>query len=561
MVKGSHQFGFGANVIRSMLNTLTNRLANGMFTFTGQTTGLGYGDLFLGNVGTFQQADPSEFQPRQKYFGLYGQDSWKVTPRLTISAGLRWEPLFQQPTKPGYLSDFQLNWFLAGVHSTTWKNAPAGMLFPGDTLPGGGAFPDGAAQTRWKDFAPRLGIVWDPKGDGRMTVRAAYGVFYDLPNMFWNNNVSFASPWGSAISLSGVPFTNPYATYPGGNPFPVAVSKSMNFLPYGSLDVDNLNHRAPYLEQWNLTIQKQLGANWLVSAGYLGNETVHLWTTVDMNPAIYSAGASTANTNQRRLLSVLNPSQGQYYANINGLDDGGTQSYNALLISIQRRLAQGLTFLGNYTFSHCIGVPQNYELTGVTYVESNDRNASIGNCLNVDRRHILNISMVAQSPRFSERMLRVAASDWKLSVIVNAQTGTYTTVTTGSDNAFNGQTGQDGQRPNLIANPYPSVQTRFDWVTPTAFQAPAAGTFGNLGATNILGPGNLNINIALSRIFQVRETTRLELRGEAFNVINRVNFGSPVLALNSSQFGQITATAAGTVGDPRILQFALKYYF
>jgi len=153
--------------------------------------------------------------------------------------------------------------------------------------------------------------------------------------------------------------------------------------------------------------------------------TVHLWTTVDLKPAICSAGASTANTNQRRLLSVLNPSQGQYYANINALDDGGTQSYNAMLLSIQRRLAQGLTFLGNYTFSHCIGVPQNYELTGVTHVESNDRNVSIGDCLNVDRRHILNISMVAQSPRFSERMLRVVASDWKLSVIANAQTGTY----------------------------------------------------------------------------------------------------------------------------------------
>jgi hypothetical protein len=164
---------------------------------------------------------------------------------------------------------------------------------------------------------------------------------------------------------------------------------------------------------------------------------------------------------------------------------------------------------------------------------------------------------VAESPRFSNRSMRLIASDWKLSVIVSAQSGTYTTVTTGADNALNGQTGQDGQRPNLIlASPYPDTQTLTRWINPSAFQAPTPGTFGNLGASNIKGPGALNINLALTRSFPLGEARKLELRGEAFNVINRANFGAPVLTMTSTQFGQITSAS-----DPRILQVALKIYF
>ena len=557
LVRGAHQIGFGVDFIRSMMNLLTNRLANGMYTINGQTTGLGYGDLLADAASQYQQANASEFQPRQKYIGMYVQDAWKVSSRLTINAGLRWEPLLQIPTKPGFLSIFQLDWFKANVHSTTWTKAPAGLLFPGDKLPDGSDFPSGAAKSRWNDFAPRLGMVWDPKGDGRMTVRAAYGMFYDLPNIFWNNNISFATPWGSAITLTNVPFSNPYKNVAGGNPFPVAISKNMNFLANGALINDKLDHRAPYLQQWNLTLQKQMGTSWLLSAGYLGNEMVHMWTTYDLNPAIFAPGASTANTAARRLLNQLNPSQGSFYSNINTNDDGGTQSYNAMLLSIQRRLSKGFTLLANYTLSHCIGVPQNYELTGVTYVESGNRNAARGNCLNVDRRHIVNISGVAEAPKFSNRIMRLVASDWKLSVIASAQSGTYSTITTGADNALNGQTGQDGQRPNLIlSSAYPSTQTLTRWINPPAFQAPSPGTFGNLGASNIEGPGALNINLALTRSFRLGEARRVELRGEAFNVINRANFGAPVLTMTSSQFGQITSAT-----DPRILQLALKLYF
>ena len=487
--------------------------------------------------------------------------------------GLRWEPYFTMPERFDHLSIFQRDWFLQGVHSTIYPNAPAGTLFPGDKLPDGRTLNRGLQNMEWAHFAPRVGIVWDPKGNGRMTVRTAYGIFYDMPNIYWNNNISFEPPWGGQVSQTNVNFATPWASFPGGNPFPSFLSRNNATFPnFGTYYTGLLNPRPPYMQQWNLTMQKQIGSDWLVSAGYLGNNTIHQWTTVDYNPAILvpssfptgtcpagvTAGCNaTSNTNQRRLLSQLNPAQGKYYGTIFGLDDGGTQHYEGLLLSLQRRLNKGVTMQANYTWSHCIGVPQNYELTGQTYVETNNRNAAIGNCNNVDRRHILNISAVAESPKFSNNVLGVVSSGWKLSTTVTAKTGTYYTVLTGVDNALNGQNAQDGQRPNLVlARQYPAQQTPQHWLNPAAFQQPAFGTFGNLGNDSALAPGLFRVDTALSRIFQIREQQKLEIRSEAFNVFNRANFGPPNLTLNNGNFGQIT-----TANDPRILQFALKYVF
>ena len=574
VIHGQHQFKFGANMIHATLTETTTRLANGVFTFNGSVTGLGYADMFAGTASSFIQGALSEITPTQTYLGVYAQDGWKVTPRLTLNAGLRWEPYFDMPERFNHLSIFQLDWFLKGVHSTVYPNAPAGTLFPGDKLANGDTLNGGVQNVKWARFAPRLGIVWDPKGNGDMTVRAGYAILTDTPNIYWNNNIAYEPPWGGQVSQTNVNFANPWATFPGGNPFPIFLSPtSAKFPNYGTYYSGLLNPHPPYMQQWNLTIQKQIGSDWLVSAGYLGNSTIHQWTTVDYNPAILvpstspigtcpagvTAGCNaTSNTNQRRFLSQLNPAQGQYYGTIFGLDDGGTQHYHGMLLSLQRRLSKGVTMQANYTWSHCIGVPQNYELTGQTYVETNNRKAAMGNCNNVDRRQVMNLSAVADSPKLSNNILGAISGGWRLSTAITAKTGTYYTVLTGIDNALNGQTGQDGQRPNLVlASQYPAHQTPQQWLNPAAFQQPVAGTFGNLGNDSVLAPGLFTMDMALSRIFRVRgEQQKLEVRSEAFNILNHTNLGPPTLTLNNGNFGQIT-----TANDPRILQFALKYIF
>jgi hypothetical protein len=182
-----------------------------------------------------------------------------------------------------------------------------------------------------------------------------------------------------------------------------------------------------------------------------------------------------------------------------------------------------------------------------------NRSADRGNCPTSDVRHVLNLSAVAQSPRFSARWLDLTAGHWQFSAIVSAQSGNFFNVTTGVDNALTGQT---NQRPNLIGSAIPAEQNVDHWLSSAAFQSSAAGAYGNLGINRFEGPGSLQFDMGLSRIFAVREQQKLELRAEAFNLLNRLNASNPTATLNSANFGRILAAS-----DPRIVQLAMKFVF
>ena len=342
-----------------------------------------------------------------------------------------------------------------------------------------------------------------------------------------------------------------------------------------ALSVNVVDYKTPNMQvsSWNLSLQKQVGRDFLASASYLGSHSIHLWSTQQYNPAVflglgpctlngvrYSTCSTTANQEQRRRLVLENSASGQYYGFMPKIDTGGTSSYNGMVLSLQRRATTGLTFTANYTWSHCITDPAGNTLVvgsrnNDSWTDPDNRHFDRGNCsvAATDRRHIFNLSAVASTPQFSNGTLRALASGWRLSPIFKILTGSYMSVTTSRDIAL---TTTANQRVNQIQqNPYGDKSVR-NYLNPAAFQLPATGTLGNTGANSIVGPGTWQFDAAISRTFQLGETQKVEFRGEAFNVTNSFLMNNPTTNLNSGNFGQVTSSM-----DPRILQFALKFVF
>jgi hypothetical protein len=575
LVRGSHQIGFGVNYLRTLINYESGINATGLPTFNGTVSGLSMADFLTGSAATWTQGNISYFYNRQTYIGLYAQDSWKINSRLTLNYGVRWEPWFPIWSKESLFMRFDQGLFNQNVHSTVHVNAPAGLVFPGDSQWTSG---HSIAQSRYAEFVPRIGLVWDPKGDGRMTVRAAFGSYTDRSGLYALSSFGQDPPIGNVVTLQNVNLSNPWASYPGGNPLPITLSRDMTFPTFGAYITYPPDWKPLWVNQWNLSLQRQIGNDWLVTANYLGNNTFHLVTEDQLNPAVYSGPSSTlGNTNQRRPLYLQNPSQGQFYGIISQGAPYGTGSYHALYLSAQKRLSHGVNVLANYTWSHCIsdewnGQPGNNGVSSVTPGNrKNDRSNCSPNIITSDQRQVFNLSLVYQTPKFSGRAARLLASDWQVAPILNIKSAQYYTVTLGQDVALNGETAQ--QRPSLVSgvNPYDTSSVPcpgtfcVPWNNRAAFSMPATGTLGNLGIGNMKGPGVFQLDVALSRMFRIREKQTLQLRGEAFNLPNHVNLAVPASLLNGGTFGTINSDISGTsglsAGDFRVVQFALKYIF
>jgi hypothetical protein len=565
MTRGNHQLQFGVNWMHSLQNVFGPLNADGNFTFNGSFTGLSMADFLLGDASAFTQGGIQYANERYTYIGAYAQDTWKVTPRLTLNLGIRWEPYFGNTMSNGHVGHFYPDLFTAGVHSTVYPNAPAGYLFAGDSQFDTNGRP---SHPKLNDFAPRFGLAWDPTGSGKTSIRASWGIFYDLPQTLFAYGFSQEPPWATTVTRNSTPaapisFSNPWAGV--GNPFPLASGKNAAFpannATYTSYPLDL---KITYLEQWNLSLQRQLGNSWLFSASYLGNNTLHLWSDDPINAPLVT-GATTA-VNSRRPLTLQNPAQGAYYGTIHQLDTGGTSSYNAMLLSAQHRLANNFTVLGNYTWSHCITDPFTSELDGTQWTNPSSRRFDRGNCVGIDHRHIINVSAVMETPKYGGRLMQTLVSGWKLSPIMRISSGSYYSVTSGIDNAV---TGVNGARANqVLADPYCAVQTPSCWLNPAAFQVSSQmplGQLGNVGAASVHGPGSFTLDASLSRQFRITERQHLEVRYEVFNIPNHWRPGFPAAgvstttlqtARNAGNFGQMQV-----FGDPRIMQFALKYIF
>ncbi len=586
MVKGTHQIVIGGDAAMWNSASYANVRSPGTYTFDNHLTGLVLSDFLLGALGGvgLDQGEPNTLFTRQWYLGIYGQDTWKISRKLTLNYGARWEPWFPVSVTNGADMWFSQSRFNAGTKSTVFPQAPAGIYYGGD--PG---FPDSGINKRWQNIAPRAGLAWDPRGDGRMTVRASWGEFFDYPNGQTYINMTIGPPFGDETRTGAAgahSLDNPWATVPTGNPFPVSPNpKSALFVPFGPFLSVNPQTKNTAVNSWNLTMQKQIGVPWLVTVSYIGSETAHLWLTNGLNTSVLTSAcplgalapypaACTNTVNQRRPLNLANSAQGGFYGNVDGVDDGGTQSYNALLTSVQRRLTRGVSFNANYTWSHCLTTDRYGHGGGTmnvanTFLDGASINYDKGPC-SWDRRHIFNLSGVAQVPRFSNNALRMVASGWQVAMIVRYQSGPPLPIVDTTDNLADGVA---NQRPNLIlANPQAAptacaTAPCVPFLNKAAFAVPGLGILGNLGALAVYGPSFSEIDMSISRTFRIRENLRMDIRGDAFNLPNSMRPGgtnqgagtvaTPVNAtFGAGVFGTITSSY-----DPRILQFSMKVVF
>jgi hypothetical protein len=593
VIRGRHQMAFGVNVVRVQNNTISGFQENGNFTFNGSRTGIGLADFMLGLPNDFSQTNATPDDLRQWIMSFYAQDTFKISSRFTLNAGIRWEPTFPDPDKYGRGTSFSFPGFLADHRSSIYPSAPAGLFFKGD--PG---IPDAMWNGHIPNFAPRLGVVWNPHGDGRDTLRVGGGILYDATETWFNERETTNAPIGTNIDtqnpIGGL--SDPWQGYPGGNPFP---QNGKAFFPTAGIYVNMpIDPKPTYVANWNVTYQRQLFGGWMGSVSYLGNKTTHLWSDRgEVNPAIYVPGNCTAgqygltapgpcsttdNTKFRRRFYLANPTLGGAYASVNTMDDGAVAHYNGLLLSLEHRLAHNFIFNANYTDSNCISDSD----FGAALAASNNsqpfnRHADWGPCV-FDTRHNFNMSLVANSGmKGANRWVHRLLSDWQLAPLLHASSGQPINLITGKDNSRTSINQSNNDRPNQVladvsaTNPicYARDTPCVQWFNKEAFQPNATGAFGNLGRNAVRGPHTVNVDFALSRIFKINDRHSVQARADVFNILNHANFVGAISPaggtsyptfsngvnpnnLSTSSFGRIQSAF-----DPRIVQFALKTFF
>jgi hypothetical protein len=575
LVRGAHQLGMGVSVAYWKVDQQTWARGSGQWTFTGQATGLGMADFLLGRVAVLDHSGLTGITFDQRYLGAYLQDTWRMNQRITINGGVRWEPFFSQNLLRGAITRFSREDFTRNVISTQYTGAPAGLIYPGD--PG---FPDGATglETKWMNFAPRAGIGWDVHGNGRLAIRSSYGLSYDYPTGEFMSNPAAAPPFGNRVRLTDPPggFDNPYGHLPGGDPHPIVPGRDTAFPASGTFASIDPGLNAPRIQAWNVTIEQQLGTNWQASASYLGRYTDRLWGFQAVNYGVFlglgpctingvnfAVCSTNGNLQQRRVLSLANenPRSAALIGILDEYTNDGDQSYRGLRLSVQHRSAQGLSLSANYTLSRCFGLEMGTSAQfGATYTDPSNPDNDRGYC-DQDRTHIGNINVGFETPRFNNPVLRAVASSWGISAIYSARSGIPFSVVTGVDTALSGISNQRANQvsDDVYGDPQEDAQGRLaNYLNRSAFVSPPAGSVGTSVRNSVRGPSYWNgINLGLRRLVSLSGTQNIELRIESFNLLNSFIWGQPINNLSSGQFGRITAQA----GDPRIMQFAVKYGF
>jgi hypothetical protein len=580
-IHGRHELKFGGGYRRDQINALQGIASNGFFVFANFPFSDGFASFLSGNPVVFLQGG-GDFtrEIRDRALDAYSQDNYKVTAHLTLNLGLRYELPF-----PSTENKNRVNLFVPGAQSTVNPSAPAGLLYPGDRGVSAGLIP-----TQKTAFAPRFGLAWDPRGDSKTVVSAAYGIFYEP--YYTGEGGPLQDPVSSPPFLKtqqiGFPVNSFADPFYQPNPFSQAFPEPMTLL------VVARNLHLPYAQDWNLNIQHSLGADLLFQIGYVGTTGVRLPRFIEGNPAVFIPGLdttsqgcsvaspcqiSTENTvNQRRLYSGCTLTRGKcVYSSVGEIAGIANSSYNALEASLRKRFSHGLSFLASYTWSHSIDDVSSFNITGSASQPVAGENDLAQNPFDLAaergrsmfdsrQRFVLSYQWSLPFLQRSHSWYGHVLGNWQLNGIVTAMTGTPFTVFDSNDVSLQGQapeiSGFSSNRPNVIGNPNSGPRTTAEWFNTAAFQKLEPDplgrfeVFGDEGRNALQGPGYVDWDLSALKNIRLTESKELQFRGELFNVLNHTNFRLPVSDIESPTFGQIQSDVS-----PRVIQVALKVLF
>ena len=566
-IHGRHEMKFGGGYQRDQINALQGIATNGFFVFAPFPLTDAFASFLSGNPVFFLQGRGADLSRglRGNTLNAYAQDTYKISSRLTLNAGLRYDlpmPLTEIRNRQ--------NLFEPGVQSQVMPDAPAGLVYPGD--PG---VPAGLIQTEKKAFAPRIGLAWDPTGKAVWKVSAAYGIFYEPYYTGQGGPLQTpisTPPYLLTEQINGPNFADPY----NGNP---PVNGDFAF-PMTLLTLDK-DLTLPYAQDWNLNVSRSFGNDWLLEAGYVGTKGTHLPRFIEGNPAVFVPNETNSNGNpdQRRLYSgcTLGQATPCTFSSVGLIAGLANSNYNGLQTSLKKRFSYGLSFLASYTYSKTIDDVSSFNITGSASQSVAGENDLAQNPFDLpaergrsmfDARHRFVLSYQYSLPfwKHPQNWYQKVLGDWQISGITTFQTGTPFTVYDSTDVSFQGGapeiSGFSSSRPNLIGDPNSGPRTTSEWFNKAAFERlfpvnnGPTQFFGNEGRNVVEGPG-LNVwDFSTLKNFRVTESKTLQFRAEFFNVFNHANFGLPNNDISSPNFGVIQSAA-----NPRLIQLALKFLF
>jgi hypothetical protein len=610
MTKGKHNLSLGGEYAldKTMFEANLNNYGDvGFSTSAPTTTGVAIADFITGQINSFEQDTTYTTHLSTWHYAVFAQDNYRITPRFTVNLGLRWD--IDTPPVDAHNRTAS---FVPNQQSTVTPTAPLGQLFPGDKGVGRGII-----GTQFSHIAPRVGIAWDPFGDGKTSVRAAAGIFYGNPaGNEWNqpgNAMPFSirNGFGSETSLTSIYNVGFPSTAPGGGIFPYTYTPSApKFYPSQSIEAIGMNFKDSSVYQFNLSVQRQLPARISATAAYVGTLGRHLSTFIDANYAPYSTvnssggtlvgglSTSAASTEQRRQFDAgINLAPGTL-SGITYLISDQTSNYNSLQVSATKSMARGFTISGFYVWSHALESAefvenggqgaQDFGYFGKPFTTSNNAMGAIGGGLqeeygDMNSNHdgnaaisgIWNIDYV----HGSNKIVKEVANGWSITSVAYFISGGPFTVSTGSNKNFDSQ---GSSRPDY--NTVTPVSPKLDphrcrvcsaasngvttaWFNNAAFVANGPGVAGGIGPggadgnvrrNSLIGPGLKDMDAGLFRNITFERGMVFQFRAEVTNVMNWVSLNNPSSG-NITSGSQATITSAA--GTQRVIQLGGRLTF